>query len=160
VIVLAKADGSAPHVVDHGSAESDSQPNFSPSGHRIVYVRGELGAEGRIVTSNLAGGDVRVVTSAVTGYSPLWAPHPRTILFGHHEDIWSVGVNGSGLKRLITGGQNPDFSPNGRQIVYLNNRGFISTFGAIYTARADGSHRRKLPLTGHCCKYVQSVVFS
>ncbi|MGI8428868.1 MAG: hypothetical protein ACR2OB_06090 [Solirubrobacteraceae bacterium] len=159
-IVLAKPDGSAPQTIDHGSAESDSEPSFSPDGQRIVYVRGQLGAEGQIVTSNLAGGDVQVMTPTVTGFSPVWAPNGRTIVFVHGEDIWSVGVNGQGAKLLIRGGQDPDFSPDGRQIVYLNNGGFVSTFGMIYTARADGTHRRKLPLTKGCCKYVQSVAFS
>ncbi|MDQ6817255.1 MAG: hypothetical protein M3018_07595 [Actinomycetota bacterium] len=161
VIVLARSDGSAAHTIVHDTALSDSQPSFSPTGRRIVYVRGQIGSEGQIVTSHLTGGAVHVLTSTVTGYDPVWAPNGRTIVFVHGHDIWSVGVNGLGAHRLIRNGQDPDFSPNGRQIVYLNNGGFDGvTFGTIYTAHADGSHRRRLPIVGHCCKYVQSVVFS
>ncbi len=160
VIVLARADGSAPHTIVHDATQSDSEPSFSPNGQRIVYVRGPIGAEGQIVTSNLAGGSVHVLTPTVTGYDPVWAPNGKTIMFAHHQDIWTVGVNGLGAHRLILNGQDPDFSPNGRQIVYLNNGGLVSTFGTIYTAHADGSHQRRLPIVGHCCKYVQRVVFS
>lgn len=161
VIALARSDGSAVHTIVHDTALSDSEPSFSPTGQRIVYVRGQIGSEGQIVTSDLTGGAVHVLTSTVTGYYPVWAPNGRTIVFVHNHDIWSVGVNGLGAHRLIRNGQDPDFSPNGRQIVYLNNGGFDGvTFGTIYTAHADGTHQRRLPIVGHCCKYVQSVVFS
>ncbi len=159
-IVLANSNGSAPHTIVQSSTESDSQPSFSPNGQRIVYVSGPLGSKGQIVTSNLAGGNVQVLTTTVTGYDPVWAPNGKTIVFVHNEDIWSVGVNGHGARRIIRNGQDPDFSPSGRQIVYLNNGGFVSTFGTLYTAHTDGTHQRRLPITGHCCKYVQSVVFS
>ncbi len=160
VIALARSDGSAAHTIVHDTALSDSQPSFSPTGQRIVYVRGQIGAEGQIVTSDLTGGAVHVLTSTVTGSGPAWAPNGRTIVFVHNQDIWSVGVNGLGAHRLIRNGQAPDFSPDGRQIVYLSNGGVVSTFGTIYTAHADGSHQRRLPIVGHCCKYVQSIVFS
>ena len=81
-------------------------------------------------------------------------------MFVHNEDIWSIGVNGQAPRRLIRGGQDPDFSPNGRRIVYLNNGGFVQTFGTIYLARPDGTHRHKVVTVGKCCKFVQSVVFS
>jgi Tol biopolymer transport system component len=160
VIVLANADGRAPHVIDHGSTENDFEPTFSPGGDRIAYVRGAAGSEGQIVTSNLAGGDLQVVTTTMTGFSPAWAPNGKTILFVHNTDIWSIGINGQAPRLLIPNGQDPDFSPNGHQIVYLNNGGFAQTFGTLYLARADGTHRHKVPTTGHCCKLVQSVVFS
>ena len=160
VIVLANASGGAPHVIDHGPSESDFQPTFSPNGHRIVYVRGAIGSEGQIVTSNLAGGDVHVVTTTITGFSPVWTPNGQKIVFVHNTDIWTIGVDGRGLRRLIRGGQDPDISPNGREIVYLNNGGFIQTFGSIYLARADGSHRHSVSTTGNCCRLVQSVAFS
>lgn len=160
VIVLANANGGAWHVIDHGSTENDFQPTFSPKGDRIAYVRGATGSEGQIVTSNLLGGDVHVVTTTVTGYSPAWAPNGKTILFVHNTDIWSIGVNGQAPHRLIPNGQDPDFSPNGDQIVYLNNGGTIGTFGTIYLARANGTHPHKVPTMGNCCKFVQSVVFS
>jgi Tol biopolymer transport system component len=160
VVVLAGADGSAPHTIAQSSTLSDSEPSFSPNGQRIVYVSGPTGAEGQIVTSNLAGGAVRVLTPTVTGFDPVWAPNGNTIVFVHGVDIWSVGVNGLGAHRLIRNGQDPDFSPNGRKIVYLNNGGFTETFGTIYTAHADGSHQRRFPIVGHCCMNVQRVVFS
>jgi WD40 repeat protein len=160
VIVLANANGGATQVINHGSAESDFQPTFSPNGDRIVYVRGAAGSGGQIVSSDLAGGNVRVVTTTVTGSSPAWAPNGKTILFEHNRDIWSVGVDGQAPHRLIRSGQDPDFSPNGHQIVYLNNGGFVQTFGTIYLVRADGTHRHKVPTMGNCCKFVQSVVFS
>ncbi len=160
VIVIANANGGAQHVIDHGSTESDFEPTFSPSGNRIAYVRGTAGSEGQIVTSNLAGGDVQVVTPTMSGFSPAWAPNGKTIAFAHNEDIWSVGLNGQAPRRLIRGGQDPDFSPNGRQIAYLNNRGFVQTFGTLYLARADGTHRHKVPTARNCCKFAQSVVFS
>jgi Tol biopolymer transport system component len=69
-------------------------------------------------------------------------------------------VNGQAPHRPIRNGQDPNFSPTGDQIVYLNNGGFIQTFGAIYLVRADGTHRHKVPTMGNCCKSVQSVVFS
>jgi hypothetical protein len=160
VIAFANADGHSVHLIDHGAGENDSQPTFSPRGDRIAYVRGDVGSEGQIVTSNLVGGDVRTVTTTVTGYARVWAPNGKTIVFVHNEDIWSVAAGGGVPRRIIRGGQDPDFSPSGHLLVDLNNGGFVQTFGSLFISRADGSHRHRVPTSGKCCRLVQSVVFS
>jgi hypothetical protein len=69
VIALANADGGALQVIDHGSTRMiSSRPSLRMA--TGSPMSGEVGSEGQIVTSNLLGGDVRVVTTTITGFSP------------------------------------------------------------------------------------------
>jgi Tol biopolymer transport system component len=161
-IVKANATGSGLQpIIDH-PGENDVQPSFSPDGARIVYVRtlDGNGQHAEIVTSNLVGGDVRVIESKLAGHSPVWSPNGQTILFVHHTTIWSIGANGRDAKPIIPDGEAPDFSPNGDEIAYVGVKS-----GAIYLADARGGDRREVHITGICsppaCEgFVEALVFS
>lgn len=121
------------------------EPSFAPSGHRLVFVRSPLPPPaagspltGPIVTSNLAGTDVRVVTN-LSSSDPVMSPDGRTVLFVHAGDIWSAGTNGTNAHRLITNASMPDFSPSGRKLVYASGHQYM-----LYLAHADGTHRSPL----------------
>jgi Tol biopolymer transport system component len=65
----------------------------------------------------------------VRGISPTYRPV-----------IITMKPNGSDQRRL-TGGTSPEYSPNGRQIVFVAHRDGDSE---IFTIRANGTHRRQL----------------
>ena len=141
VIILAGAGAGSPMVVNHDTAD-DSQASFSPNGHRIVYVRqtvGTGGASGTIVTSDLAGGSVNVVSGTIRGSAPLFTPDGKHILFLRARGgIWSMGLRGQSPRRLVARAAAFDIAPSGRSIAYLNSR------GNLYIARSDGTHARRL----------------
>jgi Tol biopolymer transport system component len=141
VIMLAGAAAGSPMLVDHDSAD-DSQASFSPDGHRIVYVRqltGSGGANGAIVTSDLGGTSVTVVSATVRGSAPEFTPNGKRLLFLRSRGgIWSMGLRGQRPHRLIARAAAFDIAPNGRSIAYLTSR------GGLYVARSDGTHTRRL----------------
>jgi Tol biopolymer transport system component len=145
VIMLAGADGSSPTPVDHEVAD-DSQASFSPSGSRIVYIRQPVGRGhlfGTLVTSDLTGGNVKVVSS-LRATEPEFTPDGKHLLFarpdelGYHTGLWMIDTTGHGLHRLLPHALAYDVSPDGRHLAYVNEP------GDLYVANADGSHRRRL----------------
>ncbi len=85
--------------------------------------------------------------SGASDRSPDFSPDGRTLLFvsdrtNDNNDIWRVGVNGSGLKRLTTredDESSPDWSHDGRKIVYS---GYHYASYELYTMRADGTGKK------------------
>jgi Tol biopolymer transport system component len=146
-LVLANANGSGRIAIAH-PGESDSEPSFSPNGKRLLYVRMLAGASSeQIVTSNLSGANVRVVTSLTSvdtavGVDPAWSPNGREILYTNGHSLWMIGVGDHGAHQLISGAERGDWSPSGRQIVYIAHSN-----GSIHVARSNGTGRRPLHFT-------------
>ena len=142
VIVKTNPDGSGFRPTIHHANENDFQPSYSPNGTRIVYVRQLDGqAKGTIVTSDLAGNNIRVLTPHMFGLNPQWSPDGKQIVFTHNKTVWSVTPNGGNLRPIIPNGAYPSFSPNGREIIYT---GFETT--NVFTSRPDGTHRQQVPI--------------
>ena len=145
-LIIAAPNGSSPTTItDPAGKQNYFEPSFLPSGKRLVFVRSATAGpedspppHGEIVTSDLTGGEVRVVTS-VLGADPVVSPNGRKVLFDHHGGIWVVGIDGGTARPLIRNGGFPDFSPDGRSIVYLS--GAKQT---LHEARSDGSHARQV----------------
>jgi TolB protein len=85
------------------------------------------------------------VPAAATG-----APaHNGVIVFDHNREgqvsLWSINPDGTGLRKRVTrvDGREAAFSPDGRRLAFVHDQG-KKTFGAIYVARADGTHARQL----------------
>jgi Tol biopolymer transport system component len=54
------------------------------------------------------------------------------------SDIYIIRPNGGGLRKVVDGGNEPDWSPTGERIV------FIDAVGMVTTVRPDGTGRRTL----------------
>jgi Tol biopolymer transport system component len=148
-LTLADADGTNPLTLADPT-QNYFDPSFTRSGTRLLFVRSptanpssELQPHGEIVTGNLQGGDVRPVTT-VPGSDPKLSPNGRTVLFDRAGAIWAVGIGGANPHRLIKNATTPDWSPNGRSIVYAAGN-YPKGKHVLYIARADGTHARFLP---------------
>jgi TolB protein len=65
--------------------------------------------------------------------------------FGASADLYVVNANGSHLRQLTRGPaseENPDWSPDGRSIVYINAGGARRQAPGLYRIAANGSGRR------------------
>jgi Tol biopolymer transport system component len=141
LIVLAGADGSHPTPIADEPTD-DTQANFSPDGNRIVYVRqltGSGGSDGTIVTGDVTGNNLRVLSASIRGSAPEFTPDGKRIVFLRATGgIWSIGRRGQSPRRLIARAAAFDIAPDGHSIAYLTSR------GGLYIARSDGTRARRL----------------
>jgi Tol biopolymer transport system component len=100
---------------------------------------------------------VAVEVTRLTGaaYDPAWSPTDDRIAFVSGEpgndEIYVIGADGSGLRRLTSNqwewDKHPSWSPDGRQIVFYSNR--ETGRRQIWIMDADGSRPRNLSNNAH-----------
>jgi Tol biopolymer transport system component len=129
----------------HGASE----PSWSRDGLRLVFLR-----HGGVWTSDARGHGRREVVPASriadVPFEPSWSPDASRIVFAVvreepaggenvHEfhEVWTVGADGSGLRKLGSGGS-PAWSPDGAHIA------FARTNGSVVWVRAAGGRAHRL----------------
>jgi Tol biopolymer transport system component len=142
-----------------GVGTFSGSPTWSPNGKLIAFVNYNYGTPpgGTLSIANLA---TRAVVPLGGGGGspddiddePAWSPAGRTIAFTRPEfddsgnyvtrHLFVIGANGKGLRELTPSPAfNPSWSPDGRSIVFDNER-------AIYVIAADGTGQRRLTTSG------------
>jgi WD40 repeat protein len=111
------ADGSGKHRLTAGTL-----PAISPDGRRIAFVRG-----GRLYVARSDGRAQVRLTRGQRDTEPSWSPSGNAIVFVRRistldSDLWTIGSNGRGLRRLTNTNDrfesDPAWSPQGDQIVF------------------------------------------
>lgn len=136
---------------------TDRDPKVSPDGRRVVFSRTIRSEPGVKVTGIFAvdvdGSGLTQVTGGDPGDAadsdPTFYPSGERIAFVRGEVLYSVGLDGGGLRLLASGYsalRTPAVSPTGRQIVFACRylRGGFETDEHICSIRPDGSRRRDL----------------
>lgn len=131
---------------------TDAEPNFSPDGRTIAFVRG-----GDVYSIRPDGSGQRQLTSGPEVDSvPKIAPNGRYLVFERHgalggaTGLYSVRVTGGGLHAVATSGDNREaaFSPDGRTIVFVHA---TPTGGGanddLFSVRPSGSDQVRLTRT-------------
>jgi D-alanyl-D-alanine carboxypeptidase len=134
----------------------DEWVDFSPDGIQVAFVRhlgGEPGsARSAVYLVNVDGTDLRPITDPeLNATRPRWSPDGRLIVFSSNSDnferesanVWVVAPDGTGLRQLThqavpSQAFFPDFSPDGRHIVYINHTAYSGTQDLAITS-LDGS---------------------
>jgi TolB protein len=145
-------------------------PAWSPDGAQIVFSRisgvlqAHLSQNMGLYVMNADGSGVQQITQTTefgTGEDsdPQWSPNGHKIVFQrrnvrtatprHGIALWTVNMN-TGRERLVTpyylrAGDTPDWSPDGRHILFHNNNdGSPDVSANLFTIRPDGSQLRQL----------------
>ncbi len=141
-IFTMRADGSNQQRLTH-SQFSEGGGYYSPSGRRIVFGRDTSRANRSILVSARSDGSgERILARGVVGGGE-YSPNGRRIVYTNSANgvaIWDMRPNGSHKRRLVppqAGGYGPDYSPDGRHIIF-------ERLAQLYVMRSDGSHRHKL----------------
>jgi WD40 repeat protein len=162
------------YAVDVGGGEpvrigKGEEPTFSPDGTQIAYLSlprsgccVESGRE-HVWVANADGTDAHEILADEPAldkgvFSLTWSPADDRIAMenslGRYVAIYTFAPDGSDFTKVIPGGGNPFWSPDGSQIAYI----VLGTDLGLQIADADGSNVRSLgvgisgpwhPGTGH-----------
>jgi Tol biopolymer transport system component len=151
-IFVMDADGANEMQLTYAIFEANS-PTWSPDGTKIAYINTYDGIE-RITIMNANGTNpVEIYTTSDLTLSGLtWSPNGDKLAFSSREEgdinsenIFTLSINGSGLKQLtiMPNSSSPRWSPDGTQIAFASNRedGFIYD---IYIMDAGGGNQQNI----------------
>ena len=143
--------------------EREYDPEWSPDGSRVAYVRESTRADGmdaEIWVINKDGTGARQLTDSPQGtWGPVWSPDGEMIAFTETVDEegyeWRVGVVNvdNGEARALTDAENsgePTWSPSGEFIAFTAFDHVPNTQTSsydIYTIRPDGTELTRLTRT-------------
>jgi Tol biopolymer transport system component len=130
----------------------DGGPRWSPNGRQLAYAG--AGALKTLEIVDVATHHIRTLgTDPVYPGGPDWSRNGRLVFsgtetedIGDNSEIYVIGSNGKGLRKLIAAPSGvdlaaPSWSPDGKRLLYTWHRDSTTYF---FLARADGSHRRRL----------------
>jgi TolB protein len=131
-VLDATGTGAATNLTDGGTTR-DTQPDWSPGGKRIVFVR-----DGDVYVVPVAGGTPQRL---VRGHDPVWSPDGSSIAFTRSGDILVMDADGSGAHTVLQDADpfGLDWSPDGTSLVFAANG--LSDDGGfhIYVMDAEGT---------------------
>lgn len=143
-LLVASANGKNPTVVEE--AGKVWQPEFFPRGEKIVFSK-DVGETREIYSIDADGGDLTRISKGRQGFedvNPSVHPQGKRIVFERHRtpvaataSVWSIKVDGSNAKRILSRAGTPTFSPTGLRIAYQRIDGDASS---IAVANKNGSN--------------------
>jgi Tol biopolymer transport system component len=129
-LFVARLDGTGLRQLTSGPGE-DVTPVWSRDGTQVAFASTRGGNEDVWIV-RADGTELRNVTNHASGDShPSWSPDGKVIVFcstrgdGENDSIYTLNVDGSGLRRLTDNGEGglnwdtfPSFSADGRKILF------------------------------------------
>jgi len=137
-ILTVRGHGGRDHTVrscsTFGYCEAWTHVSYSPNGEKLAWeIQTQRGASNIIVAD--ADGTHTVVVGQ--GFGESFSPSGRRLVFirssGAHEQIVTSNLRGGAVRTLlsVTGAADPQFSPNGRQILFASH-------ASVWTMDATG----------------------
>lgn len=121
-IYVMRANGRGVRALTSG--RFDQRPAWSPKGRWIAY---ESRRGINLIRPDGSGG--HRLRDTVGAAWPTWAPTGRQLAFADDGWIWIASRDGGNRRRLVRG-TDPDWSPDGRSIAYVQPDGGIATIPA------------------------------
>ena len=101
---------------------SHTAASFSPDGSRFAFVSEAKGVP-QVWIKNLTEGDpIQITSDEEPASRPRWSPAGDEIVYVRRPpgkaSIYSVSPEGGGPRKIIEGGRNPNWSGDGKQLVF------------------------------------------
>ena len=162
-LYVMNADGSHVRKIVSGPGH-ELYPAWSPDGRTIAFASTPAGGEHEVYTVRANGKSLRRVTRTaphVDDVHPAFSPDGRFIVFASNRvaywnyELYRVRVDGTDLTRLTFWGSGrdgdpgddvmPEYSPNGKRIAFVSQRGGGY---AVWTMKANGKGLRRVAQHG------------
>jgi Tol biopolymer transport system component len=135
----------------------DHQPDWSPDGRRVVYASYRADAVGLWVLDLASGESAPLAVDGHVNVDPRWSPDGTRVAFvsTRHEGRWHVFLvsSGGGAATRVTEDRrsaspryyysdwdhylSPTWSPDGRELIVVSNRGRLSGTGGLWRLSAE-----------------------
>jgi Tol biopolymer transport system component len=114
--------------------------DLSPDGSRIAVT----GFEGVWIMER-DGSDPRLVSRA-DGFGEIaWSPDGRQLVLARSDDVlFTMSADGRQLRRIVDHADQPDWSPDGKSIVFVSHPEQTSRSGTISAIGSDGRGLRRI----------------
>lgn len=150
-LIVMSRDGTVQRKMAAPTGTINVSPSIAPDGNQFAFCSNRAGGP-QIYISDLSGGPAKRVSFVNSNYctSPAWSPKGDRIAFVCRADggfqIFVANPDGSNAMQLTSGGDNedPDWSPDGRYLVFASTMGRRGGPFAIALMRDDGSNVRQL----------------
>lgn len=129
---------------------ADVNPRWSPDGSKIVFERAFTHENRKIFIMDADGRNEHQLTDTPADYRrPAWHPDGNYIAFSVRQegkrDLSVMNLKTGKVKQLTNNpkdglSENPDWAPNGRQLVFEHRDEFGRN---IWTIAADGRHQKR-----------------
>lgn len=123
------------------------EPSWSPDGRLLAVASSEPDGQLNIVDLETLD-ELTVITLPGSVSSPAWSPDGSEIAFvwdglGGYSDLYTVGTDGSGLRRITDGpgAGSPSWSPDGLYLAFSTGTYHGS---GIFVVRRDGTGLREV----------------
>lgn len=145
---IVRVDGSELHDISiHGTGEW-LDPDWSPAGGVIVYLRYIGVGTPQVFEMDTSGTNQKRLTFySDESYSPKWSPDGKSIAWARSNGIWLMNADGSQQRELIGNlAHDPCWSPDSRTIAFARGDAGPEnvTKMVLWIVNADGSGLRQL----------------
>jgi TolB protein len=151
-IWVMNADGAGARQITRGRIGGG--PAWSPDGRWLAFAGGENRRDVFVVRPDGTG--LRNVTRnpvGVAALGPTWSRDSTRIAFTRSATpvgtgVYSIGLDGRGLRRLARDGYGPNWSPDGHRIAYIRRDTATGPGWQVYTMGPNGGGKRRFTRGG------------
>ena len=138
-IYVINSDPSRQTNITHHLAE-DMYPSWSPDGKKIAFTSNREGRTALYVM-NSDGGEQRKVLNDIQEQLISWSPDGLRFAFSRkdleHTDLYLANADGGNIVKLANDAAGPQWSPDGRSIVFVQGRdGYMQLYAIDLESKA------------------------
>jgi dipeptidyl aminopeptidase/acylaminoacyl peptidase len=134
----------------HSPDSWEFEPDWSPDGTHVVFVRGEGGPDDGLFVLEVASGRMTRLARGAVVETPRWSPDGHRIAFAAGSGIVVVGMDGKG-RRILARQRSISalaWSPDGSRIAYTRIIGEGRKAERLMVVRRDGRGGARLVVRG------------